>query len=268
MLACVPQYPASFPYCIGALTLTQAAVVALPRPRDLPALTRFRSGWWAALPALSVVAFVFGLRALSGAADGLAYLALFAVPPLAGLALAGAVRGSRPWLAALAPALFALAWVDRSGYAGEVAAIVLEALSAVTLAVALVAVAPRLLVKLGILAMAAVDVWLVASDLLSAPNSAFNAVTPVAHLPQLQSATFGSAVLGYGDLFVAALLGALLASQPRIAARAVALAATLGLVADLLFFFVSELPATAPIALTLLILEALQWRRARGQPQV
>ena len=263
----MPHYPASFPYCICALTLTQAAVVGLPRARDLPALRRFRSGWWAAAPAISVIAFVFGLRALSGAADGLAYLSLVAVPPLAGLALAGAVRGSRPWLGVLAPALFAIAWIDRSGYAGETAAIALEALSAVTLAVALVAIAPRLLVKLGIVAMAAVDVWLVASDLLSAPNSAFNAVTPVAHLPQLQSATFGSAVLGYGDLFAAALLGALLASRPRLAGRAVVVAAILGLAADLLFFVVSELPATAPIALTLLVLETWQLRRARGPVQ-
>ena len=59
--------------------------------------------------------------------------------------------------------------------------------------------------------------WCV-SDLLQAPNDALNAAAPVAHLPQLQRAVFGSAVMGYGDLFVAALLGALLASQPRLGA--------------------------------------------------
>jgi hypothetical protein len=264
MLEAVPDFAVS----ICTLTLVQAMFVALPRTIDIPVLARLRSGWWAALPAVSVVAFVFGVRALSGAADGLTYLALIAVPPLAALALAVGVRGARPWLAPAAGALFALAWADRGGLAGEAAAVVLEGLSCVALAVALVAVTPRLLVKLGILAMAAADVWLVASDLLSAPNSALNGVVPVAHLPQLQSATFGSAVMGYGDLFAAALLGALLASMPRLAARGAILVAVVGLAMDLLFLLVTELPATAPVALTLLLLEASRRRRGRGSARV
>jgi hypothetical protein len=66
---------------------------------------------------------------------------------------------------------------------------------------------------------------------------------------------FGSAVMGYGDVFVAALLGALLAAQPGVARRGAAIAASIGLAFDLLFFAVNELPATVPIALTLAILE-------------
>ena len=252
-----------FAVSICALTLFQALLVAAPRAREIPALARVRSGWWAAIPALSVVGFVFGVRALSGAVDGLTYLALIAVPPLAALALGGGVRGGRPWLAPVAAALFALAWADRLGLAGETAGLLLEALSCVTLATLLVAVTPRLLLKLGIVAMAAADTWLVVSDLLAAPNNALNAAAPVAHLPQLQSAVFGSAVMGYGDLFAAALLGALLAAQPRQAARGAAVAALVGLLMNLLFFAVNELPATVPIALTLLILEALALRRAR-----
>jgi hypothetical protein len=266
ILALTPALDPSFDFSIVALTLIQALLVTLPRVVPLPALARFRSGWWATLPALSVVAFVFGVAALSGAADGLTYLALFAVPPLAALALAGGVRGARPWLAPVAALLFALAWADRGGLAGEAAAVVLEGLSCVTLGVLLVAVTPRLLVKLGILAMAAADLWLVASTRLNAPNNALNHVVPVAHLPQLQSALLGSAVMGYGDLFVAALLGALLASQPRLAVRGALVAAAVGLALDLLFFAVDELPATASIALTLLILEA--WERWRPRPSM
>jgi hypothetical protein len=257
----------SFAVSICVLSLVQAALVLAPAARSPAVLARFRSGWWAAVPAASVVGFVFGARALAGLPDGLTYLSLFAVPPLAALGLGWAVRGARPWLAPLALALFAVAWADRQGLAGETAGLVLDALSGVTLAVLLVAVTPRALVKLGIVAMAAVDTWLVLSDLLAAPNGALNAAAPVAHLPQLQRAVFGSAVMGYGDLFVAALLGALLAAQPRLARRAAAVAAVIGLAADLLFLVVNELPATVPIALTLLALELgaiAGRRRSRG----
>ena len=44
---------------------------------------------------------------------------------------------------------------------------------------------------------------------------------------------------------------------------ALAIAAVVGLLMNLLFFAVNELPATVPIALTLLILEASALRRAR-----
>ena len=256
----------SFAVSICVLSLVQAGLVVLPAPREIPALARLRSGWWAAIPAASVAAFVFGERTLGGLADGLTYLALIAVPPLAAVSLGWAMRASRPWFAPGAALLFVLAWADRQGLAGETAGLVLDALSCVTLAVLLVAVSPRVLVKLGIVAMAAVDSWLVLSDLLAAPNGVLNAAAPAAHLPQLQRVVFGSAVMGYGDVFVAALLGALLAAQPGVARRGAAIAAAIGLAFDLLFFAVNELPATVPIALTLAILEsgAIVARRRAG----
>jgi hypothetical protein len=119
----------------------------------------------------------------------------------------------------------------------------------------LTAVAPAGWLKLGIVAMAAADTWLVVSDLLQAPNATLIAAHPAAGLPRLQSQIFGSASMGYGDLFIAGLLGALVAASPRIQNRAALL--TLGLAAafDLLFFFVNELPATVPVALALVTLE-------------
>jgi hypothetical protein len=254
----------SFAVSICILSLVQAALVLLPAARDLSALKRFSSGWWALIPAASVIGFVFGIRELSGLADGLTYLALVAVPLLAAVALGWLMRGARPLLAIMAIALFVVAWADRRGLAGEGAGLLLEALSCVTLAVLLVTVTPRRLVKLAIVAMAAVDTWLVASDLLTAPNDTFNAIVPVAHLPQLQRVLFGDAVMGYGDLFIAALLGALLAAQFARQRRAALIAAGVGLAMNLLFFVVDELPATVPIALTLLALEAGAWRSRRA----
>jgi len=250
----LPAMP-SFGVSICILSVVQGALVGLARAPWIPRLSRLRSGVWAALPLACVVAFVFVAQALSGVAEGLTYLALIAVPPLAAAALAWAARGARPWLGLLALPLFGLAWADRSGLAGEAAAVALEALSCVTLAVLLAAVAPRALVELGIIAAAVADAWLIATNQLQAPNRRLNAVAPPAHLPQLQSALFGRAVMGYEDLFLAALLGALLAARPRAALFGAALVAALALAFDALFLVTDTLPATVPVAVAVIVIE-------------
>jgi hypothetical protein len=251
---------------IGLLSLAQGALVAVPRAMAVPRLARLRGRRWALIPPLSVVAFVLVARAAERAsAQTLTYLALCAVPVLAALALGWLVwdaRPPRPARALLVLPLFALAWVDRGGLAGEAAALVLSALSCVALGVLLAAVTPPRWLAAGIVAMAVADTALVVSDLLQRPNDMLNAAHPAAGLPRLQSAVFGSAVMGYGDLFVAGVLGALLAvtmgrSQQVRAAR---LTALLALGFDLLFLFVNELPATVPVALTLLIFLAVRRR--------
>jgi hypothetical protein len=268
---------AAFWISIACLSLAQGAVVALPRawPREtdhaasrspalLRRLQRLRSGRWALIPPASVVAFVFGAGAAQHAsAQALTYLALCAVPPLAALALGWLAHGARPARALLVPPLFALAWLDRGGLAGEAAAFVLTALSCVALGTLLAAVTPPRWLAFGILGMAAADTALVVADLLQRPNNVLNAAHPVAGLPRLQSAAFGSAVMGYGDLFVAALLGGLLASTcaRSLQLRAALLAGAIALCFDLLFFAVEELPATVPIALTLLLLSGARQRQ-------
>jgi hypothetical protein len=255
---------------IAALSLFQGALVAVPGAGELGALktlTRLRGRRWALIPPLSVIGFVFGARAAEQAsAQGLTYLALVAVPLLAALALgwlAWNAHPPRPARALLVAPLFALAWVDRGGLAGEAAALALSALSCVTLGVLLAAVTPPRWLAVGIVTMALADTTLVVSDLLQRPNNALNAAHPVAGLPRLQSAVFGSAVMGYGDLFVAASLGALIALTlgRRTQRGAAALAALLAMTFDLLFFFVDELPATVPVALTLIIVVLMRRRR-------
>jgi hypothetical protein len=115
--------------------------------------------------------------------------------------------------------------------------------------------------------MAAIDTWLVASDLLQGPNAVLNAVSPGGGLPRLQFVSFGSAVMGFGDLFIAATLGALLARDRRLQLTGAALAAAIGLGFDLLFFAVDELPATVPIALTLALLELSRRRSELGSDE-
>ena len=231
---------------IGALSLVQGVLVAVPGSGGLGALRRLRGRRWAVIPPLSVIGFVLVARgAEQASAQGLTYLALVAVPLLAALALgwlAWNAHPPRPARALLVVPLFALAWADRGGLAGEAAALVLSALSCVALGVLLAAVTPPRWLAAGIVAMAVADTALVVSDLLQRPNNALNAAHPAAGLPQLQSAVFGSAVMGYGDLFVAALLGALLAVAVGRSSqlRGAALAALLALAFDLLFFFVES----------------------------
>jgi hypothetical protein len=255
---------------IAVLSLVQGALVAVPGALSDPRLARLRGRRWAVIPPLSVIGFVFVARAAEQAsAQGLTYLALAAVPLLAALALGRLAYGARVRWALLAVPLFALAWADRGGLAGETAALALSALSCAALGVLLAAVTPPRWLAAGIVAMAVADTTLVVAELLQRPNNALNAARPAAGLPQLQSAVFGTAVMGYGDLFVAGALGGLLAmTVPRASQRGAAvLVACLALSFDLLFFVLHELPATVPVALTLLIFLAVRRRRAVRVPR-
>jgi hypothetical protein len=248
-----------FAVSIATLGLVQAALVALPRPWRFAWLDAFRSPWWALVPALSIVV-VIGIVAWEGeSATVLSWLALVAVPPFAALALGWLVHGGRPaWALAVAP-LFALAWASPGSLAGEAAATALTALGCVGLGWLLVSVAPAAWLKLGIYAMAVVDAWLVTADLLQGPNAVLTAAAP-SGLPRLQAIHFGDALMGFGDLFVAATLGCLLAGSRSRQLRASALVAVIALAFDLLFFAVDTLPATVPVALALALVELRERR--------
>jgi hypothetical protein len=257
----------SFAVSISILGLFQGALVALPsRLPPLPLIDRLRSRWWALLPAASIVVVIAAVNFFEDSATLLTYLALVGVPPLAAVALGWLVRGARPAWGLAAIPLFALAWAAIHSLAGEAAATVLSVLACVGLGWLLVSlVAPRWL-RWGVYAMATIDACLVAADLLQGPNSVLSTAAPGAELPKLQIADFGSARMGFGDLFVAALVGCLLAlpaDGPHCPARldfssrrqlfCALLVAVLALGFDLLFFAVDTLPATVPVALALAI---------------
>jgi hypothetical protein len=248
---------------IGALSLVQALLVALPRPATAPFFDRLRSRWWALILPLSIAVVIAGIAVESESAKALTWLALIAVPPLAAVALGWIVRGSRPWFALAAIPLFALAWAAKGELGGQTAALALSALACTTLGWLLAAIVPGRWLKLGIYAMAAIDTWLVLGDLLQGPNSVLNSVAPGADLPRLQLVNFGSAIMGFGDIFIAAVLGALLARDRQVQLTGALLAAVIGCAFDFLFFALHELPATVPIALTLLTLELVTRRSKR-----
>jgi hypothetical protein len=254
----------------------QAGVVAAPRAVTRPRmLDRLTGRWWALVPVGSIVAVIFAIRYASGTATGLTYLALVAVPPLAAAALAWAARGPGRWPVGrvvfgifAAGVLFALAWADGNSLVGQGAAALLSALSCVTLGVLLAVVTPSGWLKVGIIAMAAADTWLVISDLLQGPNATLVAAQPGAGLPRLQSETFGSISMGYGDMFVAGLLGAVMAANRRTQWAAAILTLLLASAMDVLFLVLNELPATVPVAVALIVIEvvkAVRRRRTRSK---
>lgn len=254
----------------AVMLAVQAGVVALPRRPPEPAFLQRLSGpAWAILPIASILGVVFAIRYVSATATGITYLALVAVPLLAAAALGWALRGARPWRAPIAAGLFALAWASRTTLWGQGAATLLSALSCVTLGVLLAGVTPPRWLKLGILAMSVADSWLVLTDLLQAPNATLVAASPGGGLPQLQSELFGSVSMGYGDLFVAGLLGAVLAREGRSRGWSALLTFALAGLFDLLFFVLNELPATVPVALALIVIELWRlWGRRRAGDRV
>jgi hypothetical protein len=255
----------------ATILVVQAATVLAPRRPPRPAWMQRLSGpGWAIIPVASIIGCIFAITYVSDTASGLTWLALIAVPILAAVALGWAARGGRPWLALLMLPMFALAWFDRHSLLGQGCATVLCALSCVSLGWLLAAVTPPGWLKLGIVAMAVADSWLVLSDLLQTPNNTLVAAVPAPHsglhLPQLQSETFGSINLGYGDLFVAGVFGGVLARERRSQWLAALLTLFLAGLFDLLFFVLSELPATVPVAAAMIALEARRWRTGEATP--
>ncbi len=262
MLVDLPRLPS-----VG-LDVLQASLIALPAAHGLPRwLPQPRSTLWALTLPVSIVACVVGINALPGTADALAWLSLIALPLLAagGLGIAG-IHGARPALALVAVGLLVLAIVTPAGVVSDLSAALLTTLSAATLAWLLVSVAPHFPVKVALVVMAAIDAYLVFGNQLQGPNLLLNSAVVAPDLPQLQRVALDGASMGYGDVFVAAVLGALLAAEGRPQLRWT-LAAFVAFVAfDLLFTWFDTLPATVPVAVLVIAAEVLRRRGHAAQP--
>jgi hypothetical protein len=245
----------------AVLLATQAALVGLTAA-GVPAWVRARAtARWALILPLCIGVVVGAIALLPDVADVLTWVALILVPPGAALALGWAMRGARLPLALLAAPLLALAWASQTTAAGELAGLALTALSCVTVGRLLAGVAPAVWLKLGIVAMAVSDAILVFSNGLEQPNAVLNAAVPAPGLPQLQYVSFGPANLGYGDLFVAGVLGGVLAVEGARAGRWALVTWALAEAFTLLFYVTDTLPATVPVAAALIVRELLRARR-------
>lgn len=239
--------------CAG-LSAVQGITVALPRA----GAGRPSARWlWVAPPAVFAAA-VLVLAWRPEVAEVLTGLAFVAVPALAGLALTRLARGSRPVWALAVPPLLGLSLAGPGRFAGQLAITTLCALSAVALGAALVRWAGARRLALGIAVLAAADVVLVADGRVQAAASAL-ASANIGRLPELSHIALGTFTLGYGDLFVAGLAGAVAGRRPGGQLRVAALTAALMLLEGALFAGAGPYPATVPVAIALL-LEELGWR--------
>ncbi len=246
------------------LVAAQAAIVALPGA-GLPAWARRFAGvsWWLVIPG-SIVVVVGLLAVVPELADGLTWLALLAIPPLAAAALGWGVRGAHPAAALFAVGAFLVCLWSVDSRAGELAALALSALSCVTLGRLLAGASPTTWLRVGLVAMAVIDAVLVFSEGIDKANAALIAAAPAPGLPRLQFAAFDGASMGYGDLFVAGVLGGILCKEGASALLQCGASVVLlcvSLVFDLLFWEFDSLPATVPVALVALLFGGLQGLR-------
>jgi hypothetical protein len=243
------------------LDAAQALCVALPAA-GVPALLRRLNGrGWAFVAPVSILVTVVAISATAGSADVLTWTALILVPPGCALALGWAAHGARPWLAASALPLLAVAIAAPDDPLGRVARLMLIVGSVVALGRLLAGVAPLWTLKAGVVAMAVIDSVFIFGDFFGEQNATFNAAAPAAGLPRLQVAEIGGVSTDYGDFFVAGLVGAILAAERRpqaLAAIAVLVAAELW---NQLFLVVDSLPGTVPPAVVLVLFEV--WHRRR-----
>lgn len=243
------------------LDAAQAACVAAPAAGLPRALERWRRSGWALVAPLSIAVVIGGIALAPGTADVLTWVALIGVPLGAAIGLGWAMRGARPPLAALAVPLLAVAWASQHSRGGQLAALALVALCNVAIGRLLAGGAPLGLLKLGIVVMAIVDSILVFSNQLQHPNAILEAASPGLGLPRLQSVAYGGATMGFGDLFAAAVVGAIFAAERRPPLRAAAALLVVAFLWDQLFLHFDTLPATVPPALVLVAFSAFRPRR-------
>jgi hypothetical protein len=112
--------------------------------------------------------------------------------------------------------------------------------------------APLMLLKAGVVAMAAIDAVVIFGDLFDRENALFDAAAPAVGLPRLQVAELGDASTDYGDFFVAGLVGG--SSPPSTGPQLTAAIGTFAVMQafNQLFLVVDSLPGAIPPALVML----------------
>ncbi|MEZ5121495.1 MAG: hypothetical protein R2736_07965 [Solirubrobacterales bacterium] len=248
--------------CAG-LAAVQGLTVALPRVETSRARAR---GLWLAPPVLFAAAVLL-LAANPRSAQVLTGVAVFAVPALAALAAACMARGSRPALVLLVPAMLVLILGTPQSLAGQIGTTALCALSAVAIGALLVRLGGPLWVAAGIVALCVADVVLVADGRVAAAATALSQAH-IGGLPELSHVSLGTFTLGYGDLFVAGVAGAIAARRPGGQRRVAVLTAGLMLTEAALLAGHGPYPATVPVVVALVADElawgARRWRERRA----
>jgi hypothetical protein len=237
-----------------------AAAGALTRS-TADAAARSRKRWALALiaPPAIFVAMVALLSQHPDAAVAVLQVATVGVPALAAIATKGLARRAWP---AIVSALLAAALIFNDELVGQVATLALLVLSCVAIG----SLVPRLghptALAAGAAVLALADVILI---LLGPVNAAADAMDSVrlGHLPSFGEAVVGTVHMGYGDLAIAGIAGAIAARSPGGASRVGLLTLVLFLLEAALLAGPTAYPATLPVV-GALALDGL-WRLRFGR---
>ncbi|MDX6377220.1 MAG: hypothetical protein QOE98_1523 [Gaiellaceae bacterium] len=238
-----------FPFTSGFVALCAVQAITVLGPRQPPRLVRRTVLGLIPLVAIGGVALLIAERpSLAQQATDLAAI----VTPIA--ALGGLVAFRVRSLALLAPVLYVVAWKG-DGRPAQIATDLLIVGAAASLAWLTGTVAPRGGLIIGILAASVVDVYqVVVSEQVQVASRALSAAQPPAGLPRLQELVWGGASMGWGDAYLAGLLGVVVAgSALRVRLIAAGAVFVVGVPFGFLFYVLDTLPATVPVAVALLI---------------
>jgi hypothetical protein len=241
------------PFTSGFVALCLVQAITVLGPRQPPRLVRRAVLGMIPLAAIGGVALLLAERpSLAQQATDLAAIAT----PIA--ALAGLVTFRVRALALLTPVLYLIAWKG-DGRPAQIATDLLIAGAAVSLAWLTGTVAPRGGLIVGIFAATVVDIYqVVVSEQVQVASHALSVAQPAAGLPRLQELVWGTASMGWGDAYLAALLGiVVVASSLRVRLVTAGSLFVLAVLFGFLFHVLDTLPATVPVAASLLIALAL-----------
>lgn len=246
-----------------AIAVVMGLTVALPSVGE----ARPRLRWLWIVPPVLFVALVLVLAAYPRSAGPLTAVAFVAVPVLATLAAVRLAHGGRPALALVVPVLLVASLSGPGHLGGQIGITLLCALSAVALGAVLVRLGGARGVALGLVALTVTDIVLVNDGRVGAAGRAL-ASAHLGHLPELSEVSLGTFTLGYGDLFVAGVAGAIAARRPRGQLGVAVLTVLFMLVESSLLAGDGPYPATVPVVAALLVGE-LAWRlRVARVPRV
>jgi hypothetical protein len=235
----------------------QGLTVALPRV----GVGRPRLRWLWIVPPVLFVASVLLLATRPASANWITWGATVTVPALALLAAVRLARGARPAWALVVPVLLIAALAGPDHLSGQVGITLLCALSAVALGAGLVRLGGVRGVVLGLVALALADIVLVSDGSVEAAANALSD-THIGHLPELSHVALGTFTLGYGDLFVSGVAGAIAARRPGGQLRVAGLTMAFMLLESALLAGRGPYPATVPVVVALLSVELAVWLRS------
>jgi hypothetical protein len=154
-------------------------------------------------------------------------------------------------------------WAGGAG--GHVGTGVVTALACLAVGAALQRLIPGRWMLIGVVAMSVVDATLLFSGPGYHETALLAAATTNFHGPRFTGARIGGTTIGYPDLFLAALLGTSLAGD-RAQVWGAGLLTVLAVAYDSMLTPGLLLPATVPIAITLLVVGLVRRRRSVAAP--